>query len=416
MASTLDDPPVALPGTAQARAAPVIDWVVRAVQGAPEVTAFLAAIGERIRAAGMPLARFSLHTRTLHPDIRGFTGIWWHGKGAQIVPRYHGAENEPTYQSSPIPWIIGGVDRFRRHLEHPDVALDFGILAELKAEGITDYLVVRMPFTDRTNSAMTWATDRPGGFSDDDIAFLDALLPYLALVFEVRVTHRTAEALLRVYLGADAGTRVLRGQVTRGSGQTISAAILFADIRGFTELSETLPGDAMIGLLNEYFESVIGPVEDHGGEVLKLIGDGILAIFPLNRGGARPACLAAYAAARSAFARLVEVNRRRAAAGASIIRTGITFHLGSVIYGNIGGANRLDFTVIGPAVNLVSRLQSLCSQLDKGMLLSAAFAKEAGLPVVSVGHHRLRGVTAVQEVFALPPSEDPYHGTPTAEP
>jgi adenylate cyclase len=159
---------------------------------------------------------------------------------------------------------------------------------------------------------------------------------------------------------------------------------------------------------------VIAPVEDHGGEVLKLIGDGMLAIFPLQRGGPRPACLAAYAAARAAFANMAEVNRRRAAAGDAELRIGITLHIGKVIYGNIGGASRLDFTVIGPAVNLVGRLQKLCRRFGKGVLLTADFAKEAGIPAVSLGHHELRGVAEPQEVFALPPIEDPYYRPPVA--
>ena len=221
--------------------------------------------------------------------------------------------------------------------------------------------------------------------------------------------HHIAETLLSVYLGPDAGSRVLKGEVTRGSGQVIEAAILFADIRGFTLVSEALRGDEVIKLLNEYFEAVIAPVEDHGGQVLKLIGDGMLAIFPLHAGGARPACLAAYSAAKAAFANLAEMNRRRRAAGEVTVRIGITFHLGPVIYGNIGGASRLDFTVIGPAVNLVSRMQRLCRDFGKGMLLSAAFAAEVGLPVLSLGHHALRGMREPPEVFALPLAEDPYY-------
>ena len=390
---------------------PVIDGLVREALGAPDVNVFLAAIGERIAAAGVPLARFTIHARTLHPEIRGFTALWHQRDGASLVPRYHGVENEPTYLNSPVYWISGGADRLRRRLESPDVSLDFPILAELKAGGLTDYVAERMRFTDGTNNVITWATDRPGGFSDADLALLDAIVPYLALVFETRLTHLVAETLLKTYLGADAGARVLEGQVTRGSGQTITAAVLFVDIRDFTVLSETLSGAAVIRLLNEYFESVIGAVESYGGEVLKLIGDGILAIIPISRGGARPACLAAYAAARAAFANLAEVNRRRAASGEPIVRIGITFHVGSVIYGNIGGAGRLDFTVIGPAVNLVSRLQTLCRRLGKGMVLSEVFARESGIPVVSLGRHTLRGVAQSQEVFALPVHEDPYHET-----
>lgn len=394
--------------TAALRAAPVADWLVGAARESRDVLALFAAICERIVTAGVALERSTVHMRMLHPEIRGYTLLWRTGKGAELTPRYHGIENLPTYTNSPIYWIYGGAERFRRHLESPDVMLDFAVLAELKAEAFTDYVAQRLPFTDGSNHGVTWATRRAGGFGDDDLAFFDALVPHLGVIFEARAMRHVAETLLSVYLGADAGARVLNGQVTRGSGQVIEAAILFADMRGFTEISETLRGDQVIQLLNEYFEAVIAPVEDHAGQVLKLIGDGMLAIFPLHAGGARPACLAAYSAAKAAFANLAEVNRRRRAAGDIAVRIGITFHLGTVIYGNIGSASRLDFTVIGPAVNLVSRLQRLCRNFGKGMLLSAEFAAQAGIPVVSLGHHALRGMREPPEVFALPLAEDPY--------
>ncbi|HTZ79486.1 MAG TPA: adenylate/guanylate cyclase domain-containing protein [Stellaceae bacterium] len=397
-------------GTSAAlRAGPVIEWLVRAAREVTDVVGFLATICEHIVAAGIPLERSSIHMRLLHPEIRGYTLLWRHGRGAEITPRYHGVENLPTYTNSPIYWIYGGAERFRRRLESPDVMLDFAVLAELKAEAFTDYVAQRLPFTDGSNHGVTWATLRPGGFSDEDLAFLDALVPHIGVIFEARATHYVAETLLSVYLGADAGKRVLSGQITRGSGQVIEAAILFADMRGFTEISEHLRGDEVIELLNQYFEAVIAPVEDHSGQVLKLIGDGMLAIFPLQAGGARPACLAAYSAAKAAFANITEMNRRRRGEGKLTVRIGITFHIGPVIYGNIGGASRLDFTVIGPAVNLVSRLQRLCRDFGKGMLMSAEFAAEVGLPVVSLGHHALRGMREPPEVFALPLAEDPYH-------
>ena len=404
--------PVVDPGTA---ARILGDWVVRRARGIlDDPSAFFGEICERIVAEGVPLQRSTLHARFFHPEFRAIT-LQWHDRAtSSLAPRFHSydVESTPAFINSAIYWIYGGADRFRRHIENPRVVLDFDVLAELKAQGFTDYIAERVPFTDGSNQAVTWATRHPGGFTAEDAALLTALVPYLGVVFEVRAVRRLTEALLRAYLGADAATRVLKGEVRRGSGQTIEAAILFADIRSFTEISERLTGDQVIGLLNDYFESAIGPVEDHGGEVLKLIGDGMLAIFPLQRGGPRPACLAALAAARVAFANLAEVNRRRDVAGMPTIRIGISLHIGRLIYGNIGGASRLDFTVIGPAVNLVGRLQGLCRAFGKGVLFTADFAKEAGIPAVSLGHHRLRGVAEPQEVFALPPSDDPYFVPP----
>jgi adenylate cyclase len=411
MTTALDERPAVVLSAARLRAQPVIDWLVQVARRIEDTAEFLAAVCERIASEGVPLERCTAHARTLHPEIFGFTVRWQSGEPTQLISHYHGGSTDAAYKNSAVYWLFGGAERFRRRIGNPEVALDFSILPELKAQGFTDYLAVRLPFTDGTSSAITLATRRHGGFSDDAIAFFDALMPHLGLVFEARIGHRTAEYIVKTYLGEDAGRRVLSGEVTRGSGEVIQAAILFADIRGFTELSETLPGDQVIQLLNSYFESVIQPVEDHSGQVLKLIGDGVLAIFPLGRGGAKPACFAALTAANAAFANLAEVNRVRAAAGARTIRIGITMHLGRVIYGNIGGASRLDFTVIGRAVNLVSRLQRLCRRFGKAMLFSAEFVRQSGIPALSLGRHELRGVAEPQEVFALSPAEDPYFQT-----
>lgn len=410
MSEILNDPARPVPESALRRAMPIIDWLARAAQANPGMGTFFSEIGDRIVKAGVPLARLSIHARTLHPEIRGITAVWRQDRGTTLTPRYYGDERDVTYTNSPVYWINGGADGFRRRLERAHVRLDFAILEELKADGLTDYVARRLSFSDGNHNAITWSTDRPGGFGDDDLAFLDSLLPYFALVFEMRLGHLVTDNLLKTYLGADAGRRVLRGQVRRGSGQAIEAAILFADIRGFTDLSETLPGPTVIRLLNEYFEAVIEPVEAYGGEVLKLIGDGVLAIMPVHAGGPRPACLAALAVAKAAFANLAEVNQKRARRNDLLIRMGITGHLGSVIYGNIGGTSRLDFTVIGPAVNLVSRLQTLSRELGRGILVSSSFAHYAGSSVLSLGYHMLRGISAPQEVFGLSHEDDLYNG------
>src|SRR5215472_9463830 len=378
MTMVLEERPAPRLAAARLRAQPMINWlaeIARGIEGAPQ---FLEAVSERLVAEGVPLERCTVHARTLHPEIYGFTVRWLPGRTTEMIPQYHGGTSEAAYLNSAIYWLFGGAERFRRRIGKPDVALDFSILPDLKSDGFTDYVALRVHF---------------------------------ALVLEARVGHRIAENVLKTYLGEDAGRRVLRGEVTRGSGEVIEAAIMFADIRGFTELSETLPGDAVIELLNSYFESVILPVEGHGGQVLKLIGDGVLAIFPLGRGGAKPACFAAGAAALEAFANLAEMNRTRAAAGVPTIRIGITLHVGRVIYGNIGASSRLDFTVIGHAVNLVSRMQRLCRRFDKAMLFSADFVRQSGVPALSMGRHELQGVGAPQEVFALLPAEDPYFQT-----
>jgi adenylate cyclase len=383
------------------RFAQLAEWLVRDAGRYGDGRELVAAAAERLIAAGVPLMRLAIHVRTLHPEIQSYLLLWEREAGASLTPRYHGVELEPDFTNSPVYWIHGGAERFRRRLEDPEVAVDFAVLRELKAAGATDYVAVGLSFTDGSNNALTWATDRPGGFSDADLALLEALRPYFALTAEVRSIRRTTERLLEVYLGPDAGRRVLRGEVRRGVGETIAAAVFFADMRDFTLQAAALPGDAVIALLDDYFECVIPPVEAEGGQVLKLIGDGLLAIVPLQ-GGVRAACRAAFAAAVTALGNLAELNRRRAAQAQPPVRVGITLHLGAVIYGNIGSAHRLDFTVIGQAVNLVSRLQPLCRRLHRSVLFSAEFAEASGLEAASLGHFELRGIAEPQEVFGPP--------------
>ncbi len=220
----------------------MIDWLVEVAPRIKAAPDFLEAICERIVAEGVPLERCTVHARTLHPDIFGFTVLWRPDRRTELISHYHGGSTEDAYRNSAIHWLFGGADRFRRRIGKPGVALDFSILPDLKADGFTDYVALRLPFTHGSSGAITFATKRRGGFDDQDLDFLDALMPHLALVLEVRVGRRIAESVVSTYLGEDAGRRVLRGEVTRGSGQVIEAAILFADIRGFTELSETLPG------------------------------------------------------------------------------------------------------------------------------------------------------------------------------
>jgi adenylate cyclase len=209
--------------------------------------------------------------------------------------------------------------------------------------------------------------------------------------------------LLSVYLGPEAGSRVLAGSVRRGDGKTIAAAIWLCDMRGFTRISETLPADEVIQLLNDYFETMAGPVTDHGGEVLKFIGDAMLAIFPIADDLDRDrACRIALVAAEEALARLDAVNAARCERGQPEIGVGLGLHTGAVMYGNIGAPERLDFTVIGPAVNLTARIEDLCRPLGRRLLASERFASPCGSELVSLGFHRLRGLAEPQEIFGLP--------------
>jgi adenylate cyclase len=252
---------------------------------------------------------------------------------------------------------------------------------------------------------VSWATSDPAGFSDAHIAEIVALLPALAACMETRSLRGMLKGLLSIYLGHQAGSRVLAGTIRRGEGEVIAAAIWLCDLRDFTMLSETLPSADVIRLLDDYFEIMAGPVADHGGEVLKFIGDAMLAIFPIQDDLDRDrACRTALTAAEEALTRLAKANAERRARGDIEINLGLALHTGSVMYGNIGAPDRLDFTVIGPAVNLTARIAGLCRPMKRQLLASARFASPCGSELVSLGLHAMRGLSEAQEVFGLPDS------------
>ncbi|MGY3690806.1 class 3 adenylate cyclase [Bradyrhizobium sp. USDA 3240] len=246
---------------------------------------------------------------------------------------------------------------------------------------------------------MTFATDRAGGFDDVHIAELRKVLPVLALVSEIRMKNRLARTLLETYVGSHAGEMILAGATRRGSGTTVRAAIMICDLRDFTRISDSWPRDDVIDLLNDYFDAMSEPITRHGGEILKFIGDGLLAIFPLSDPKACANLLHAVSEAREAMAALSERNGMM---GRAPMNYGIGVHVGDVMYGNIGSRTRLDFTVIGPAVNMASRLETLTKQLKKTVLLSRAFADlvEHDFALEHVGEHAVRGFSEPIELFA----------------
>jgi adenylate cyclase len=279
--------------------------------------------------------------------------------------------------------------------------LEYGIYADLRQEGYTDYVALPMQFTDGRRHATSWSTHRPGGFSTEDLVEINDLLPVLALAVEIRANRRITKNLLNTYVGQHAGERILSGDIRRGSGATVRAAIWNCDLRGFTRISEQWPRDDVIQWLNEYFDVMAAPVEKHGGEVLKFVGDGMLAIFPLD---SPEACNSALQAAVEARHGMRELNARRVARHSFELGFGVALHVGDVMYGNIGTATRLDFTVIGPAVNVTSRLQTLTKELRRQVLLSAPFAFLCGCSaefLTTLGRFPLRGVDEPIEVFGL---------------
>ncbi len=382
-------------------------WLLDEARFYPRTREVIEQLSRRLVEVGIPLMRTLVSIRTIHPQIYATSYRWERGGEALIFSPGHDIVNDPDYLESPFKLIHDGAGGIRRRLEDAGVAMDFPVLKTLKAEGVTDYLVVPIVFSDGVVNAASLATDRPGGFTIEELALVYDLLPILTLILEAQSTRRMAATLLDTYLGHQAGSRVLQGEIRRGSGETIHAVIAYCDLRGFTAMSEALPRDEVIALLNDYFERLIQPVHDHGGQVLKLIGDGMLAIFPLGDPAFRPyVCRHALDAAGDAVRAIEAFNQTRAADGKPPLRFGFALHLGDVMYGNIGAPDRLDFTVIGSAVNTAARLEEMSAGLGVTVVVSEAVARASGRELAPLGSHTPRGTATPQALFTLPSEAD----------
>ncbi len=356
----------------------------------------------RLVGDGVPLWRAGLHVGTLHPQIRGVGARWWRDR--KVIEDYrilHGSEETDEYRLSPIRKTVERGTPTRRRLDGP--VPEFPLLEKIRKAGGTDYFALALNRTFRRFPTVAWATDRPGGFSEAEIAKLEDVNPALAAIVDTRAVRRISANLLDTYLGPQAGRRILAGQIFRAQGERMRAVIMMTDMRGFTSLSDRLSGDAVIELLDDYFDAVVSPIEDKKGEVLKFMGDGVLAIFPAEDDeDFAPSSLRALEAATGGLDRLAAINQVRRERDQAEFRIGIGLHLGEVIYGNVGAADRLDFTVIGPAVNLASRIEGLTKRLLRPLLTSSAFAGVCPRPLVSLGFHPVRGLYQPEEVFGLP--------------
>jgi adenylate cyclase len=373
---------------------------------------------QRLVEAGLPLWRAYAAMRTLHPQWGGY-GYTWQRELNAIEPAQYGRGDGPNWLTSPFAYLLdqaraGGEEHnpwrnLRRRLTGREAQLDFPVLEELAAAGGSDYFAQIVRFgaegdlSHGTGIAYSFAIDRPGGFRDDDLALLKAVLPALSLAMMTHAGHTIASSLLGAYLGDDAGRRVHSGEIERGSVEGIRAVLWFADMRGFTKLADSTVGLAIIELLDEVFETLTAPLRSRGGQVLKFMGDGMLAIFPLPAETQAETCGVAIEAAREAMHTLDGVNRVRAGVGKPVAEVDLALHIGEVLYGNVGAADRLDFTVIGPAVNEAARIETLCEPLGRKVLVSAEFAAAAGSckGLQPLGRHQLRGVREPRAIYAL---------------
>jgi adenylate cyclase len=378
----------------------VLDWLVNRTRDERFLDNIFRDCCVRLRADGIPIARATMHLRLQHPQWFGSRVLWRPDlKEAELHPIELGITETERYNNSPVGALQSGSAQVRKRLEEAPSNQDFPLYEELRREGLTDYVAWPLEFTLGVRHAITFAADRPGGFTDDELGSLRELLPALALVTEVRLKNRFARRLLETYVGPHASEQILSGYIRRGSGVTITAVVMICDLRGFTTISELWPRDDVISMLNEYFDVVSAPLEENGGEILKFIGDGVLAVFPLNR---PTACADALAAVLSLRRGMAALNERRIGANLEPLGYGLGVNVGNVMYGNIGTPTRLDFTVIGPAVNTAARLEGLTKSLGRTGLFSGNFADMVRSPLLrSLGRHPLRGLGDPLEVFGF---------------
>ena len=378
----------------------IADWLLEWRQLSEGIASF-DEFAWRLVAAGMPLLRVTLHTATLHPQFLGTTITWWRDTAETVqVMIAHEVSDAIPYEKNPVRRVCYGRETLRRRLDLPDDELDFEVLIELRERGGTDYIAMPIDSAYAAAYMLTFVTDRPCGFREDELADLARVGRRLSIAADRHNQYWITHNLLCAYLGANTGPKVLTGEVRRGAGMALTAVLWSSDLRGFTERSDRLPSERMIALLNALFEAQAAEIRAHGGEILKFIGDGLLAIFPIAETDAvATVATTAVAAARKAITAVARLSDQPAMEGEPPLDIVIALHVGTAHYGNVGAADRLDFTVIGPAVNLVSRIENAAKMLGQPIVVSADLA--AALDgFVSLGRHRLRGLATPQELFA----------------
>lgn len=377
------------------------DWLVAHGLGSDDFDALIDGYARRLIEAGVPLWRFYVAVPARHPLIFVVGRTWRRGEGTAEEAIAHGRPSD-RFDRSPFKMMLERRQtRLRRRLDGRDPA-DFPVLNDLRAAGGTDYYACLIAFGDPRapvglpGMVASWCSDAAGGFDDAQLATIERSLPAFALsVYRIQL-QEAAVGMLEAYLGRDVGQRVFRGATARGAVTTLHAAVMFADLRGFTEFAEAADGAAVVAALNGYFDLLSDAIDRNGGQILKFIGDGLLATFT----GDDP-CVRAAAAAAAAQEMVERHNAQRRTDGQRVLPFDIALHVGELLYGNVGAARRVDFTAIGPVVNEVSRLEQLCSVLHRPVLMSAQFAGVCGRPVVSLGAHRLRGMGEAREVFTF---------------
>ena len=375
---------------------PISEWLLDEGRFLANVDDLVSQFGDRLLSAGAPVWRVRLSMRTLHPLVTAVSSVWERGSETTLsLQSPHGMEGRSGYYGSPLEIIVRTGKAYRKRLEDGLDDTEHNVLHELRSRGGTDYFGLPMRFSRGASALAVFNTDTPGGFSDKDIDGFTEIAKILAPIIEVFNSRSVSLAVAEAYLGARTGQRVLEGQITRGDIEKIDAAILVSDIRDWTGLNNRVAAETALALANRYFEIIAEAVEAHGGEVLKFIGDGVLAVFPTEDGAldTDTVCGRALASTRQAL------EAARTADPPLDLRFGFGLHFGEVLYGNIGSKTRIDFTVLGQAVNIAARIEGLCSTLDRPVLFSEEFAGRLTEATTPVAEETLKGNDSVSKVF-----------------
>jgi len=390
------------------------EWIISATLAGTSEVDIVAGLGRRLIAVGVSVVRVSLATDLLDPMFDGRGVRWVRDEGGveeTFVRDEYGTIVDPDFGRSTFGHLVrSGEPMLRRRLDATYRRDEFPMLDRFQDQGITDYVAfaVRVGESIRMGAAeglvASWTTDATGGFTDAQIELLNGLMSPLTVSILLQTTHRDMRTLLRTYLGRHAADRVLAGNVVRGRAEPINAVVWFSDLVGFTRISDKIGADDVLALLNDYAQAQIETIDAHSGHVLKFIGDGLLAIFPDD--DTSKACARALDAATKMRQRIAAMNVKRAASGLQVTDTHLALHVGELLYGNLGAPRRLDFTVLGSAVNEAARIETLCASLDQKVVVSSAFheaAGEARKRLVSLGRYAMKGVARPQELFTLDP-------------
>ena len=383
-------------------AAAVAAWLVDGARSASRSEDVLTEMCVRLTECGLPLWRIAVYVNTLHPQIMARRFLWRPGEAAAVAEASFDLAAREDFRTSPIARIRATGETIRRKLADPDCPMDYKFLAELREENVTDYLAAPLHFTNGEIHGASFTTRQAGGFTDVEIAALEAIIPPLSRVAEVRALRRTAVSLLDAYVGHEAGERILAGRIRRGDTEAIRAVIWLSDMRGFTALADRVAPQALIAVLNRFYDCLAPPIEAERGEVLKFMGDGLLAIFRIaDDAEVGEVCARALRAARQAKANIEALPADSDAATEARLRFGLALHVGEALYGNIGGGGRLDFTCIGAAVNMAARLEKIAAKLGRVIVGSTAFAEHLPADFAPLGAFELAGFRSPQTVFGL---------------